>query len=502
MISLYDSRQRAVRPFEPIEAGRVSMYVCGPTVYDVPHSGHARTALTFDMIRRYLQWRGYEVTFVSNITDIDDKIIARAAETGTTEPELAIRYKQAYVDQMNRFGIIAPTHQPHATQYINQMLDMIAHLIERGAAYVIEGKGVYFSVAAHERYGDLIGRTAEELREGAGARVEVDEDKADPLDFALWKAAKPKEPVWNSPWGPGRPGWHIECVAMATHLLGKQFDIHGGGDDLAFPHHQNEIAEAEGAGLPFAHYWIHGAMLNVNGQKMAKSLGNFTTLSSLLDTCNPQVLRLLMLQTHYRTVMELSDDSLATASGAMDRLRSYHRRSLAMGLEPPTLSATTNQTTPSNLEPTAPTTSKNPNTNPSNMDADALASFSEAMDADFATPVALAVIFDLVRAGNAALDAQQTAPAARIFATTHHLCAALGLNPGDQSSTAANLSSHFPQDAGAQDDTALRIDKMVAQRNQARAAKDFATADSIRNQLATEGIVLEDGPNGTSWRRV
>ncbi len=446
-------------PFEPIEQGRVSMYVCGPTVYDDPHVGHARTALTFDMIRRYLQWRGYEVTFVSNITDIDDNIINRAFETRTTEPELAARYEQVYIDQMDRFGIARPDHRPHATEYVEEMLDFIGDLVDRGSAYPIEGKGVYFSVAAHPRYGDLIGRTPEELREGAGARVEVDVEKADPLDFALWKAAKPGEPDWDSPWGPGRPGWHIECVAMATDLLGEVFDIHGGGDDLAFPHHQNEVAEAEGAELGFARHWIHGAMLNVNGEKMAKSLGNFTTLSDLLDAYEPQVLRLLMLQTHYRTVMELSDDALSGASGALDRLRAWHRRAVAAGVD---------QT--------------------AGADADAVARFTTAMDDDFGTPAGLAVVFDLVREGNAALDAGDTDRAATVHVTVGDLAGALGLKlAGDH-------------DDGDDAQTEM-VEKLLVERDEARAAKDFATADRIRDQLADEGIVIEDTPGGTIWRK-
>ncbi|WP_420640104.1 cysteine--tRNA ligase [Candidatus Poriferisocius sp.] len=459
MVSLYDTRRRKVVPFEPLHDSRVSMYVCGPTVYDVPHVGHARTAFTFDMIRRYLQWRGFEVTFVSNITDIDDKIIARAAETGSTEPELAARYERAYVEQMDRFGIAPPDHRPHATAYIDPMLAFIADLIDREAAYVIDGKGVYFSVDAHDRYGDLIGRTPDELREGAGARVEVDVEKTDPLDFALWKAAKPGEPLWESPWGPGRPGWHIECVAMAGDLLGDPFDIHGGGDDLAFPHHQNEVAEAEAAGLGFARYWIHGAMLNVNGEKMAKSLGNFTTLSDLLDACDPQALRLLMLQTHYRTVMELSDDALAGATAALDRLRAWQRRATAAGVDPA-------------AEP----------------DPEAVVNFTEAMDHDFGTPAALAVVFDLVREANAALDAADADRAATAHAAVGELTDALGLAlpvgpaPGD-------------------DALAESVEALLAQRDEARKARDFAAADRIRDQLADQGIILEDTAGGTVWRR-
>ncbi len=459
MVSFYDTRLREVVPFEPLVDGRVSMYVCGPTVYDDPHVGHARTAFTFDMIRRYLQWRSFEVVFVSNITDIDDKIIARAAETGTIETELATRYEQVYTEQMDRFGIARPDHQPHATEYVTEMLEFISDLVDRGAAYAIEGKGVYFSVDAHARYGDLIGRTPEELREGAGARVEVDVDKTDPLDFALWKAAKPGEPVWDSPWGPGRPGWHIECVAMATDLLGETFDIHGGGDDLAFPHHQNEVAEAEGAGLEFARYWIHGAMLNVNGEKMAKSLGNFTTMSDLLDAYEPQVLRLLMLQTHYRTVMELSDDALAGASGALDRLRAWHRRATAAGLD--------QGATP---------------------DPDAVARFTAAMDDDFGTPAGLAVVFDTVREANAALDAGDTDRAATAHAAVCDLTGALGLT--------------LASDNQAGDDAlAAEVEGLLAERDEARSAKDFATADRIRDELTARGIVLEDTPGGTIWRQ-
>ena len=459
MVSFYDTRRREIVPFEPLVEGRVSMYVCGPTVYDDPHVGHARTALTFDMMRRYLQWRGFEVTFVSNITDIDDNIINRASETGTTEPELAARYEQVYVDQMDRFGIARPDHRPHATEYVAEMLDFIGDLVDRGAAYAIEGKGVYFSVAAHNRYGDLIGRTPEELREGAGARVEVDVEKVDPLDFALWKAAKPGEPVWDSPWGPGRPGWHIECVAMAIDLLGETFDIHGGGDDLAFPHHQNEVAEAEGADLGFARHWIHGAMLNVNGEKMAKSLGNFTTLSDLLDAYEPQVLRLLMLQTHYRTVMELSDDALAGAAGALDRLRAWHRRAVAAGLDPAAVP-----------------------------DADAVARFTAAMDDDFGTPAGLAVVFDLVREANSALDAGDTDRAASAHATVCDLAGALGLELAS--------ADHADDDA-----LAAEVEKLLTEREAARMDKDFASADRIRDELAARGIVLEDTPGGTIWRK-
>ena len=285
--------------FTPRDPGKASVYWCGPTVYDAPHVGHARSTLAFDILVRYLRWTGLDVTAVSNITDIDDNIIARAAEEGTTEPELARRFEEVFIAEMDRLDIAHPDLRPRATEYVGQMVDIIGQLVDRGMAYSTDS-GVYYDVDRLDGYGALAGQTIEQLREGAGARIEVDEDKADPLDFALWKAAKPGEPTWDSPWGPGRPGWHIECVAMSLDLLGDGFDIHGGGDDLAFPHHENERAECLGCGRPFARLWVHNGMVQVGTEKMSKSLGNFWTLAELLDNWDPRALRLLVLQTHYR----------------------------------------------------------------------------------------------------------------------------------------------------------------------------------------------------------
>ena len=373
VLRVYDTATRAVRDFEPRTPGRVSMYVCGPTVYDVPHVGHGRTHLTFDVMRRYLVWRGFEVTFVSNITDVEDRIIDRAAERGTTEAELATTFEREYWEQMDRLGVLRPTEMPHATEFVEQMQQLIVELVARGAAYVIEGQGVYFSVESFPGYGELSHRRVADLIEGAGARVEVDEQKRSPVDFALWKAAKPGEPAWDSRWGPGRPGWHIECSAMSLEILGEGFDVHGGGDDLVFPHHENERAQAEAAGHAFARYWLHSGMVVVGGEKMSKSLGNFTNLSDALDRHGARAFRMLVLQTQYRSPMEIGDTELRQSAAAVGRLDAFARRARAAGVVP---------------------------AGPPALDA-----FVAAMDDDFDTPKAIAVVFETVRRGNAALDA-------------------------------------------------------------------------------------------------
>jgi cysteinyl-tRNA synthetase len=456
MLRIFDTAARAKVDFEPRRPGQVSMYVCGPTVYDVPHVGHGRTAVAFDVIRRYLQWRGDAVTYVSNITDIEDKIIRRAQERGTTEGELARTYETAYWDQLDRLDVLRPDDMPHATNFIEQMQTLIAELVAAGRAYVIEGQGVYFEVATQPDYGALSHRRTEDLLEGAGARVEVDEEKRSPIDFALWKAAKPGEPEWSSPWGPGRPGWHIECSAMSLEILGEGFDIHGGGDDLVFPHHENERAQAEGAGHGFARHWIHSAMVMVGREKMSKSLGNFTNLSDALDRHGPRAFRLLALQTHYRRQLEMGDKELSDAGKAVDRLDALFRRARVAGVTEGTVGDITG--------------------------------FVAAMDDDFDTPAALAFVFDLVRKANTALDADDTASVAELLATVRELCRAFGLEVEDGA-----------VDAGADDDA--EIDARVVARDEARARRDFAEADRIRDELAARGIKIEDGAGATTWHR-
>jgi len=453
MLRLYDTARRAKVDFVPAVEGRVSMYVCGPTPYDVPHLGHGRKEIVFDTIRRYLLWRGYAVRYVSNVTDIEDKIIARAAEAGTTESELVARYEGTFRDAFDQLNILLPDDEPRATEWIGEMTDLIAQLVSNGHAYVIEGDGVYFQVETLADYGSLSHRTLEELLESAGARVEVDERKRAPVDFALWKLAKPGEPAWESPWGLGRPGWHIECSAMSLKLLGDGFDIHGGGSDLVFPHHENEIAQAVGAGHQFARYWLHNGMLNVDGEKMSKSLGNYVTLVDILDEYDPRALRLLVLQTQYRRQMEIGEKELSDAEKAIGRLDALARRARAVGL---------------------------PNEGVQTADVTA---FRDAMDDDFNTPAAVAEIFSLVSDANLALDEDLRDTAAAAFATVRELTGVLGIE----------LHADAEVDAD--------VDALIAAREAARAAKDWAEADRIRDELSGRGIVIEDTARGPEWRR-
>jgi cysteinyl-tRNA synthetase len=457
-VRIFDTMARAKVGLTPREPGRLSMYVCGPTVYDVPHVGHGRTALVFDIVRRYLEWTGYDVTYVSNVTDVEDKIIQRAAAAGTTEPELAARFEAAYFAELDRLGVRRPTVTPYATAYIEEMQRLVGELVADGHAYTVEGDngGVYFDVASFPSYGALPHRTLEQLLDSAGARVEIDEAKRNPVDFALWKAAKPGEPAWDSPWGRGRPGWHIECSAMSLDILGEGFDLHGGGNDLVFPHHENERAQAEAAGHTFARHWIHSAMVQVGGEKMSKSLGNFTTLADALDAHGPRAFRMAVLQAHYRRAIELGDAELVAAGSAVVRLDALFRRAATAGID----------------AAGAP------------LDDATVERFRAAMDDDFGTPAALAAVFDAVGAANTAIDADERERAASLLATVAELTSALGLEierPG----------------AGAD----AEIDGLVAARDAARAAKDFAAADRIRDELASRGILLEDTPNGTIWRR-
>jgi len=452
MLRVFDTARRTKVEFVPRNAGHVSMYVCGPTPYDVPHLGHARKEIVFDTIRRYLVWRGFTVHYVSNLTDIEDKIIARAQELDTTEPELVAEYEQVFGSEFDRLNILPPDDAPRATEWIDQMTRLIAELVVRGHAYVVEGQGVYFEVGSLPDYGALSHRTIEELLQSAGARVDVDERKRSPVDFALWKAAKPGEPAWDSPWGRGRPGWHIECSAMSLELLGEGFDIHGGGDDLIFPHHENEIAQAVGAGHEFAHYWLHNGMLNVDGQKMSKSLGNFTTLGAVLEQFDPRALRLYVLQTHYRRQMEAGEKELVDASKALGRMDALARRARIEQIP---------DTAVGDVEP-----------------------FRTAMDDDFDTPAALAYIFELIRDANTALDEGRVDDGATLVATARELSGVLGL-----------LWNADEPEADTE------IEQLIAERNEARARKDFAASDRIRADLTARGVVLEDTPQGTVWRR-
>ena len=455
-VRIRDTLLRDTVELVPRDPGKVSIYVCGPTVYDVAHVGHGRTALVFDVIRRYLEWTGLDVDYVSNITDVEDKIIRRAAERGTTEAELAGAYEQEWFDAMDQLGVRRPDHVPHATDYIDGMLELIAELIERGHAYAAED-GVYFDVDSFPGYGALPHRSLEELRESAGARVEVDEAKRSPMDFALWKAAKPGEPAWDSPWGKGRPGWHIECSAMALDLLGEGFDLHGAGDDLVFPHHENERVQAEGAGHPFARHWIHAGMVTAGGEKMAKSVGNFTTIADALDTVRRERIPGRRAQTR------------TTAGRPSSARRSSRRRPQASGGWTRWCDERARaRLTPRTRRSTTPRSS----------------SSASAMDDDFNTPNALAAIFEATSRANRAIDNGDLEAAASLIATVRELSGVLGIEIA------------MPARG---DDT--EIDGLVRERDEARAARDFARSDEIRDELAARGIKLEDGPGGTTWHR-
>ena len=462
MLRLNSTLHRAVVPFEPRDQGKVSMYVCGPTVQSEPHVGHGRSAVAFDVIRRYLTWRGYEVTYVRNVTDIEDKIIAAAAESGESVETLAERMTARFTTGYEALGVLPPDLEPKATEHIPEMIELIETLIDRGLAYPAEGD-VYFSVRAKEDYGKLSGRNPDELR--SGSRIEVGESKQDPLDFALWKGTKPGEPWWDSPWGAGRPGWHIECSAMATKYLSEGFDIHGGGSDLIFPHHENEIAQSEGAsGTTFARYWLHNGMVNLGGEKMAKSTGHLVDLASISAKHGGRPLRLLMVRAHYRSPIEFSDELLAEAEDAVDRLQRFRERA-----------------TPGEPDPVA------------------IASFTEAMDDDFGTPQGVSLLFDLVRDGNRALDEGEDASA--IAGAVEEIVGVLGLDdasmPAESTLDLGDLAGRFGVE-GEGDDL---VDRLVQLRARARADRRFDDADAIRDGLEQAGVSLEDGPRGTRWVR-
>ncbi len=456
--TIYNSLTRRKEVFTPLEPGKVRMYVCGMTVYDYCHLGHARVMVVFDVLARYLRWKGYEVIYVRNITDVDDKIIRRAAEEGVPIETLTERFIEAMHEDERALGCLPPDREPRATRSIDAIVAMIQRLLDKGYAYLGDNGDVYYAVARFRDYGKLSGKKPEELR--AGARVEVSEAKRDPLDFVLWKRAKPGEPAWDSPWGPGRPGWHIECSAMSTHCLGAHFDIHGGGADLQFPHHENEIAQSEAAtGQPFVNYWVHVGFVRVDREKMSKSLGNFFTIRELLAKYPGEVIRFFILTSHYRSPLDFSEQSLEQARAALTRLYTTLR-----GL-PAAEAGEEGETWRRRFE--------------------------AAMDDDLNTPEALAVLFELAKKINRLRD-QDEKRAAHLAATLKKLGGVLGLLSQDP--------ERFLRggEAGLSDE---EIERLIEERNQARKRRDWATADRIRDRLKAQGIVLEDTPQGTLWRR-
>ncbi|WP_318036652.1 cysteine--tRNA ligase [Dethiobacter alkaliphilus] len=466
-VRVFNTLTRKKEEFVPVEGKKVGIYACGPTVYDYFHIGNARIFIVFDVIRRYLRWRGYDVTFVQNFTDIDDKMIKRANELGITVPELAERYIEAYFEDVEALGVEPADVHPKATEHIEEMVELIQKLEAKGMAYEVDGD-VYFHTPAFDNYGELSHQPLDELE--SGARVDVDERKKHPLDFVLWKKQKPGEPAWESPWGKGRPGWHIECSVMSSKYLGDTLDIHAGGPDLIFPHHENEKAQSEGAtGKPFAKYWLHAGYLNINQEKMSKSLGNFMTVREIRKQINPEIVRFFMLSAHYRNPINYSPDLLEQAKSGLDRLSNvvYNLRDLLEKL------------------PEGQGDSADAKERLAALEAHR-GRFVEAMDDDFNTADGLAVLFDVARETNAYLKNAQVSR--QVVEQTLALFEELG----------SVLGFFQKQD---DEDLDATVNEMIEKRQAARKEKDWATADAIRDQLQAMGIVLEDTPQGIRWRR-
>jgi len=466
VLRLHDTALGRISALPGLESGRLSMYVCGPTVYDDPHVGHGRLLLVYDVLRRYLEWTGAEVSHVSNVTDIDDNIINRAKDTNQSPSDLAMRYEERWWEASDALGVLRPHHAPRATEYVSGMVDLVAELMGRGAAYLL-GDGVYFAVSSVPDYGLLAQQSLESLR--AGARIEADQSKRSPEDFALWKLSAPGEPAWPSPWGPGRPGWHTECVVMSLDLLGEGFDLHTGGLDLKFPHHENERAQAVALGRDFAHHWMHHAFVEVAGEKMSKSLGNFISLTDLLAREDSRAYRMLVLQAHYRSPVEITPDTIARASSTLERLDVFAGRFRAA------------------FDRARPVPSVEAGPTPAGGgDAPALELFRAAMEDDLDTPRAMAIVSDALRQANAAADAGRADEAKALASAVSDMTGALGL---------------FPQGSGTGGGVPAEVIDLVAGLDTARARRDFPAADAIRAELTAQGWLVETGPEGSRVRR-
>ncbi|GAB4259170.1 MAG: cysteine--tRNA ligase [Deferrisomatales bacterium] len=488
-IRIYNTLTGHKEAFEPLVQGRVGMYVCGVTVYDLCHIGHARAAVVFDVVYRYLKYSTYEVTYVRNFTDIDDKIIRRAAEEGVDTGEIAERYIAAFYEDMDALGVERPTHEPRATDHVEEMVAHVEKLVDKGHAYAADGD-VYFSVESYPPYGRLSKRPLEEMM--AGARVEVDPRKKSPLDFVLWKASKPGEPSWPSPWGPGRPGWHIECTVMGQKYLGPTLDIHGGGKDLVFPHHENEIAQAEAAtGRPFVRYWMHNGFVNINQEKMSKSLGNFFTIRDVLREVHPELLRFFLLSHHYRSPLDYSDQALREAAAGLDRLYGLLERidAVLADREVP------GQVPVGELGEGARAAHE--------AVLGLFFQFEAAMNDDFNTAEALGHVHKCARQVGAFLH-EGFDPQPRNLAVVKYAGDSLRKVGGVLGLLQASPEAYFRgKQAGglaALGLTEEAVEALIAERQAARKAKDWARADAIRDELAAKGVLLEDGPQGTRWK--
>ena len=475
MLRIYNTLSKKKELFKSIEPGKVRIYVCGPTVYDACHIGHARSVIVFDVIVRYLRITGYEVTYVRNFTDVDDKIINRAREVGSSVRDLSQRYIQEFYEDMDALKVERATQEPRATDHIDKIIHVIQRLFEQGLAYEAEGD-VFYAVERFYEYGKLSGRKLEDMQ--AGARVAIDDKKRNPLDFVLWKGAKPGEPMWDSPWGKGRPGWHIECSAMSTHFLGPHFDIHGGGKDLMFPHHENEIAQSEGAfGPGFVNVWIHNGFVQINQEKMSKSLGNFLMVKDILKQYHPEVVRLFLLSSHYRSPVDFTEQAMAEAEAGLEKIYALlHRINRSIGEAAPD-----------------PFQEK-----PGSLWDD----FCRAMDDDFNTARAIGLMFDTVRRLNRVMDDMTGTPKARERLQSGRsdlmrVGGVLGIGTEVPSSFFEQQKTRALENVAV--DEAL-VEDLIAERLQARQEKDWERADRIRSELSAMNIVLEDRPEGTTWK--
>jgi cysteinyl-tRNA synthetase len=477
MLRIYNTLTKKKEFFKPIEPGKVKIYVCGPTVYDACHIGHARSVIVFDVIVRYLRVTGYEVAYVRNFTDVDDKIINRARELGSSVKDLSQRYIHEFYKDMDALKVERATQEPKATDHIDEIIHVIQRLFEQGLAYEAEGD-VFYAVERFHEYGKLSGRKLEDMQ--AGARVAIDDKKRNPLDFVLWKGAKPGEPMWDSPWGKGRPGWHIECSAMSTHFLGPHFDIHGGGKDLMFPHHENEIAQSEGAfGPGFVNVWIHNGFVQINQEKMSKSLGNFLMVKDILKQFHPEVVRLFLLSSHYRSPVDFTEQAMAEAEAGLEKIYALlHRIARSTGGAAPDQ----NQEKPGGL----------------------WADFCQAMDDDFNTARAIGLMFDTVRGLNRVMDDMAGGGTSEARARLQSGRADL-MRVGGVLGIGTELPSNFFEQkrAKALENEPINealVESLIAERLQARQQKDWERADRIRSELSAMNIVLEDRPEGTTWK--
>ena len=475
-LRIYNTLSGKKEEFVPIRPNKAGMYVCGPTVYDTSHIGHARSVVVFDLVYRWLMQLGYEVTYVRNFTDVDDKIIKKSNETGDSCTAITTKYIDEFHNEMDALNVLRPTIAPKATEHIDHIIRFVQRLIDLGKAYHVEGGDVYFSISSFNEYGKLSHRNPDDMQ--AGARIAVDEKKKSPMDFTLWKPAKPGEPSWDSPWGKGRPGWHIECSAMSHEYLGESFDIHGGGKDLIFPHHENEIAQSEASfGVPFVKYWIHNGFVDINNEKMSKSLGNFTMIKAVLADYSPEVIRMFLLSKHYRSPIDYSENSMREVSVSLDRIYAFLERLDKAGITPETAGA---------------------------WHGPLWADMVEALNDDFNSAKAMAEVFDAVKKGNKLLDKANDAPGdsnrkilAGIYADIRFASKILGVF---MMSAPDYFAAKKDRAMADQDVDPAMIDALIAERTAARKSKDFARADEVRDQLQAMKIVLEDGPQGTTWR--